>query len=106
MTLAAITGMKKIPIGNANRYGMATIAALGNVTLDATNESVHMIGYFSWEDGGTHTVNTTGSSAIEWRTGASTFANAGTTVKVGIAAVDTATGPVGRAVNVADAVTF
>jgi hypothetical protein len=58
------------------------------------------------DDGASHTIDTTGSSSLGWRSGAVTLANAGTTLKVGLAAVDTTNGPPTRAVNVADVITF
>lgn len=105
MALVKLTGLPIIPLGYANRQGTASISALGSVTLDAANEAAIMIGHLYWEDGGSHTVDTTGSSSIQWRTGAVTFADAGTTFKVGIAEVDATAGPPGRAVNVADVIT-
>lgn len=106
MTLAAITGMPIIPVGHANRQGTASIVALSNIVLDAANEAAIMVGELRWEDGGSHTVDTSGLSSIQWRSSTSTFANAGTTLKVGIGAVDSATGPPVRAANVADVITF
>lgn len=74
--------------------------------IAATNDAVIFAGKLWWEDGGSHTIDTTGSSSIQWRSGPSTFANAGTTVKVGIGAVDATTGPPVRAVNVTNVITF
>lgn len=106
MTLAAITGMPLIPIGHAGRQGLPSLAALTNQTMAAANEAVIMVGQLRWEGGGSKTIDTTGSSSIQWRTGGTTFANAGTTVKVGIGDVDAATGPPVRAVNAANVITF
>jgi hypothetical protein len=106
MALSPIGGMPIIPIGAANRQGNTSLAALGNTTLDATNEACHMTGYVWWADGGTHTVDTSGSSSLQWRTGTVTFANGATTVKVGLADVDAAAGPPARAVNASDVVTL
>jgi hypothetical protein len=75
-------------------------------TLDAANEAVIYIGHMWWEDGGSHTVDTSGSSSLNWRTTTVTFANAGTRVKVGLADVVNAAGPPARAVNVSDVITF
>lgn len=106
MTLAAITGMPIIPVGHASRQWLASIAALTNQTMNAANMAVVMIGHLRWEDSGSHTIDTTGSSSIQWRSAGSTFANAGTTVKVGIGAVDASTGPPARAVNVSNVITM
>lgn len=75
-------------------------------TLDAANEAVIYIGHMWWEDGGSHTVDTSGSSSLNWLTTTVTFANAGTTVKVGLADVVNAAGPPARAVNVSNVITF
>lgn len=75
-------------------------------TVDATNESVAMIGHLYWEDGGTHTVDTTGSSSLQWRTNAVTNANGGTTTKVGLADVITTAGPPARANHASDVISF
>jgi hypothetical protein len=83
-----------------------SVPTAGSVTLDLTGEALILYGHILTSDGGSHTIDTTGSSAIGWRTGTCTFANAGTTVKVGIAPMDTGTGPVPRASNVADVITF
>jgi hypothetical protein len=107
MSLVGLDGGFCVPIG-PSFFGFATTTpGVGaGATLDAANEACIMIGQVIWTDGGSHTIDTTGSSALSWRPGTTTFANAGTTVKVGLAAVDTANGPPGRAVNVADVITF
>lgn len=84
----------------------APASALQTVTIDAVSEAMIFIGRVETSDGASHTIDTTGSSSIGWRTSTVTFANAGTTMLVGIAAVDTANGPPARAVNVADVITF
>ena len=74
--------------------------------MDATNKSVAFIGQIVTSDGGSHTIDTTGSSSIGWPAGSSIFSNVGSQFRVGIAAVDTTAGPPARAVNVADVITF
>lgn len=106
MTIAALGGMPTVLMGSAHRNGILSIAALGNSTVDAANESCIMVGQVWTEDGASHTIDTSGSSSLGWRTGAVVFANAGTTVKVGLAAVDTANGPPARAVNSTNVITF
>lgn len=106
MSLVTIDGSLMVPIGPGWNAIQTVPSNVSTVTLDAANEACIMIGHIITSDGASHTIDTTGSSSLGWRTGAVTFANAGTTVKVGLAALDTATGPPGRAVNVADVITF
>lgn len=107
MSLQGLYGSKRALIGpTIIQAGTTAISSSVNVTVDAVNESAHFIGRIEWEDGGSHTVDTSGSSSIAWRSGASTFANAGTTLKVGIGAVDTGTGPPARASNTTDVVNY
>jgi hypothetical protein len=110
MSLVSIGGVPLIPVGAPVWGGLAqmpTSLALSNAgTLDAAAEAYICIGHVYTEDGASHTIDTSGSSSIGWLSGTITFANAGTTVKVGLAAVDTANGPPGRAVNVAGTITF
>jgi hypothetical protein len=74
--------------------------------VSAALSAVIGIGHLVWADGGTHTVDTSGSSAILMRSGTTVFSNAGTTARLGIAPVDTANGPVPRASNSADTIAF
>lgn len=84
-----------------------TIPALsGGTTLDAAAEAAIYVGHIFTSDGASHTIDTTGSSSLGWLTAAVTFANAGTTVKVGLATIDAANGPPSRATNVANVITF
>lgn len=108
MALVNIPGGFFVPIGPCLlTRDESNPANLGvGATMDAANEALIIIGRVATTDGGSHTIDTTGSSAIGWRTGLVTFANAATTVKVGLAAVDTANGPPARAVNVANVITF
>jgi hypothetical protein len=98
--------MNLIPIGLPAHQGSLNVLSSAAVTIDATAEATIYIGHLFWADGGSHTVDTSGSSSLGWLTGAVTFANAGTSVSIGLAAVDTATGPPARAANVADIITF
>lgn len=105
MALAALPGAPLVPIG----LGFAALQgqpASASVTLDAANEAAIAIGQVCTSDGGSHTIDTSGSSSLGWRAGTVTFANAGTTVKVGLAAVLTTVGPPGRAANTADVIDF
>lgn len=106
MTVTALGGMPKVLIGAAHRQGIPSLVTFQNTAVDAANEACIMVGYIFTEDGGSHTIDTSGSSSLGWRSGTVTFSNAGTTVKVGLAAVDTANGPPTRPVNVANVITF
>lgn len=106
MALAALGGMPLVAIGHANVQGAPFIGVFSNTILDAVNEACIMVGYLWWADAASHSVTTSGSSSMQWRSGGSVLADAGTTVKVGIAGVNTTTGPPVRAVNVADVITF
>jgi hypothetical protein len=86
--------------------GVPSVGNLQTGSLVALGHAWIMQGQVWNEDGGTHTIDTTGSSSLGWRTVGITFANAGTTVKVGLAALDPANGPPARAVNVSNTITF
>lgn len=107
MSLVSLPGGFSVSVG-IGMYNVRnnTPIQLNNVTMDAANEAIIAIGHMATSDKGSHTINTTGSSSIGWRSGAVTFANAGTTVKVGIAPVDTTNGPPGRASHVTDVIAF
>lgn len=107
MALTALGGMNYAVIGGLSWQGaLQRPVGVTNITQDAANEATHMIGQMWWEDGGSHTVDTTLASRLEFRTGATTFANGSTTFVVGLAAVDLATGPPGRAANASDVITL
>ena len=105
MALVDLPGAKMVLLGpNA---GLAPGSPSNtNVTIDAVNEAIICVGYLETSDGASHTINTTGSSSIQWRTGTTTFANGATTAKVGIAPVLTTAGPPARASNAADVISF
>lgn len=105
--MAQIGGTPFIPIGHAGMPpNITNLGALAGVTIDATNEAVVGIGQIFWEDAGSHTIDTSGASSIQWRSVNATFVNAGTTVIVGVAPVDAATGPPPRAANTTDVINF
>jgi hypothetical protein len=106
MSLISLPGQMAVPIGPSLFANPLAAPGNSNTVLDAALEAQIMIGQIVTADGASHTIDTSGSSNIQWRAGTVTFANAGTSVKVGIGAVDTANGPPGRAVNVADLITF
>src|SRR5580765_2732288 len=98
MTLVALPGTPLVPIGPGFTYPRDNLISGLSTLVNAAEAAMIMIGHVITSDGNSHTINTSGSSSFGWRTGTSTFANASTTVKVGLAAVDTAAGPPGRAV--------
>jgi hypothetical protein len=75
-------------------------------TLNAVNYAIECIGQIFWDDGGTHTVDTSGSSSIGWRTSSNAFTSGSTTVLVGIAPVDASNGTPGRASNSSNVISF
>lgn len=105
MALQSFPGNPLAYVG-PNPLLLQTTPTVATVTMDAANESMIFIGRIITSDGGSHTIDTTGSSSLQWRTSTVTFANAGTTLVVGLAAVLTSAGPPGRPANVADVITF
>ncbi len=110
MSLVALDGTPLVPIGTFIPWGSANNAwpTLGNApSMAVANKATIFIGYVVTEDGGSHTIDTTGSSALSWRTGgfSPTLADAGSTLVIGLATVDTTAGPPGRATNVAGVIT-
>lgn len=105
MSLVSIPGGFTIPIGPGFLPSSSSLF-INQTTMDAADEAIIFVGSVLTSDGGSHTIDTTGSSSLGWRALTVTFANAGTTVKVGLAAVSTTTGPAARAANVANVVTF
>ena len=106
MALQNLPGSKTLFVGPNVWLTDSTPNTNSSVTLDAANEAIIWIGRVETSDGASHTIDTTGSSSIQWRSAGVTFANAGTTVKVGIGAVITTAGPPARAANAADVITF
>lgn len=106
MALQSLPGGLSVDIGPGAAIQPTTSPNMSSVTVDAANEAVIFIGQVWWTGGGTKTVDTSGSSSIGWRSSSLTFANGGTTVNVGIAGVDTANGPPGRASHASDVISF
>ena len=106
MALVGPCGVPVIQVGFPARSGHLSLANVSAFTADANTEAAHMIGQIATSDGLPHTIDTSGSSSIGWRAQGATWANAATRAVVGIAAVDLATGPPGRAVNTAGVVNF
>jgi hypothetical protein len=69
----------------------------GAATLDTANDAVALIGRLRWSDGGSHTVDTSGSSKIYVHTSTvAVFDDATSVMHIGIQDVDTTTGSPGR----------
>jgi hypothetical protein len=106
MTLVALPGAPLVDIGPGYGSTLSLPSATNIGTMDAVNEATLFIGHVLTSDGGSHTIDTSGSSSLGWRTSTVTFASGSTTVKVGLATVLTTAGPPARAVNVSDVITF
>jgi len=106
MALVALAGTPLVPIGVGIYQTATSPPSSTSILMDAAAEATIFIGHVVTSDGGSHTINTTGSSSLGWRTGSATFSDVGTTVKVGLAAVDLTAGPPGRAANSSNVITF
>lgn len=74
----------------------AGAASLGAIALDLTGETLHMCGQIYFAGGyssDSKTISAAGGGKIHWRTSTVTFANAGTTFKVGIQDLSSASNP-------------
>lgn len=74
--------------------GQSSVSSIA-ATMDAANEQVHLVGHIVLEGGsagGPKTISSAGGK-IHWRSGAVTWAAAGTTVRLGIQDLSTATSP-------------
>lgn len=106
MSFQNLPGGFGIPIMPGVHAAAVPSSGTGTVTLDAADEACVMLGHVVTADGASHTIDTTGSSSLQWRTGTVIFASASTTVRIGLAAVDTAAGPPGRAANTTNVINF
>jgi hypothetical protein len=105
MTVTAVPGSPIVLIGPGVLTSHNNLVT-GSINTDAANEALIAIGYAITSDGGSHTIDTTGSSSIGWRTGSVTFANGSTEFKVGVAPVKTDEGPPARAAHTTDVIDF
>lgn len=107
MSIAEFAGFEYRPIGMPLRQlAPFPSGSFTDSNINAANLAVVTIGQIWWDDHASHTIDTTGSSAIGWRSGSGIFANGGTTLKVGIASVDTSNGPPARPSNTAGVINF
>lgn len=106
MSLVALDGTPLVAVGMPYRTASDSLpGATASVIQDAANEACIMYGHVITDDGASHTIDTTGSSSLGLRLGTVTFANAGSTIVVGLATMDAANGPPGRATNSTDVIT-
>ncbi|WP_143271552.1 hypothetical protein [Bradyrhizobium mercantei] len=101
MTLQAIPGLSYFGPDPWKGFGAGAMQAMGGAGF-----ANHFIGRLITSDGGSHTIDTTGQSALGFFTFSTTLANAASSFSFGIAAVDTTTGRPGRGVSSSGTVTF
>lgn len=106
MTLINLPGMPLVMLGGANKQGSTNIASMNSVSHSANEYSVQFYGRLFWEDGGTHTIDTTGASSIGVRTQNIVTASPATVMKIGLASMNFAAGPPGRAFMSGNQVVF
>lgn len=107
MAIAEFSGPDIHPIGLPLRQLSDSAAtSLNDTALSAVNAAIYVVGQVWWTDRASHTIDTTGSSAIGLRTSSATLTSASTTIKAGIATVDTSNGPVGRPANSTGTIAF
>jgi len=72
-----------------------SVASLSGITLNATGETCHMIGYVMLENplGVSKTISSAGGGSIVWRASTVTFANGSSVFDVGLQDVSTAASP-------------
>jgi hypothetical protein len=106
----ALIGANNTPlmlVGHAGREGTTFLFSGYDAGNSAgVNYGITFVGHVYTEDGKPHTINTSGASSLGWLANAVSLSNAGTIIKVGLAAVDVDNGPPARAVNVGNAITF
>lgn len=106
MGLVSLPGLAPIPLISAGPMGHPVAAIQATTAINAASLSLSFIGYCMTEDGQSHTIDNTGSSAIGFRCAAVTFANAATTFNVGIGSPDLVNGPTARPANSGAAITY
>lgn len=106
MTAAAMAG-PPIPFGGVAPNGPGVwdgrMPAVSDFALAAANSARIMYGHVITSDGASHTFGT--SSKLGWLPGAVTLIDAASTIVIGLATLDTATGPAGRATNSSNTIT-
>lgn len=105
MSLQSIPG-GIFPIGPSVTSTPQDNISMPDFGLGATLQTAIFIGRVVTSDGGSHTIDTTGSSSLGFRTGFVSVTNVGSIIDVGLAPVDTSNGPPARASNTAGAVNF
>jgi hypothetical protein len=102
MALQSFAG-NLVPIGPS--MALTPQSGINNPGISAVNASIFCVGRVVTADGASHTIDTSGSSSLAWRSGSNTFASGSTTVVVGLAAVDAASGPPSRPVTSSNVIT-
>lgn len=110
MTAAAMVG-PPIPFGGVAPNGPGVwdgrLPANSDFALTTNaNQARIMYGYMMTSDGAAHTLSAAGGGTIGFLNGTVTFAQATSVLTFGLATMDTATGPPGRATNVSNLITF
>lgn len=82
MALQSINSDKYLVFPSIGVEGV-TLIATNDTNIDAAGEGLGMIGAVRWADGASHVVSSAGGK-ITWIPNSATFANAGTTLRVGI----------------------
>lgn len=103
MTAASLGGLSHLWVPDTSFVFGNFTSALTNLIMDAAGEGVHMVGTLYLEGGsGSKTLSSSGGK-IHFLAGSSTFANAGTTLRIGVQDVDAANGPPARGDGTFDA---
>lgn len=102
----SIPGGSLVPIGPGLLIPDTGPTTASSIQLDAALEAAIYVGHVVTSDGLPHTIDTSGLSRLGWLNASGTFVNAGTTLKVGLAAVHASAGPPARADHSANAITF
>jgi hypothetical protein len=97
MTLVSIPSGLLYPMAS-DSTALGAKSSSSSTTLDAATEKVAMIGrvYINGRPGSAKTISAAGGGSISFRTAAVTFANAGTTIDLGIQDVDAVNGVIAR----------
>jgi hypothetical protein len=92
MALVSLGASVRIPMLPGIGISAFGVTEFAQTAMDAAGESTSFIGHLQWEDGASHTVSSAGGKIHWMATVVGAFANAGSTVRVGLQDVDTTTG--------------
>mgnify|MGYP001575285369 CR=1 FL=1 len=82
MSLTSLANTAGMWISSLTPFDMGSNGTLS--TMNAVGESGMFIGKIQTSDGASHVLSGAGSGKIYWKSGVTTFANAGTTLRVGV----------------------